>query len=80
VLTWITDNNMNYKEIPEVELHCHKKACSRPPTVMAVGASPGLDTRNDPERFYREWLLSGPLRDLAGALKHFVGIQTRGFV
>ena len=78
--TWITDNNMNYKEIPKVEMYCHKEVCFRPPTVMEVGVSPGLDTRNDPDQFCREWLLSETLRDLVGALKRFVDIQIRGFV
>jgi len=71
---------MNYKEIPKVELHCHQEACFRPPPVTEFGASPGLDTGNDPECFYREWLLSGPLRNLEVALKHFADFEIRGFV
>ena len=66
---------MNYKEIPKVELHCHLEACFRPETVMEVGRMLGLDVPQDPERYYREWLLTQPLQNLEIALKRFVDIQ-----
>jgi adenosine deaminase len=68
-------NQMNYKEIPKVELHCHLEACFRPETVMEVCRSLGLDVPQDPKRFHDEWLLSKPLENLEVALQRFVDIQ-----
>lgn len=70
-----SQNMINFKAIPKVELHCHLEACFRPETVMEVGKSLGLDVPQDIDSFRNDWLLSKPLENLDVALARFVDIQ-----
>ena len=69
------NSDMDSRNIPKVELHCHLEACFQPRTVKDIGQTLGLDIPEDPGVFRREWLITEPVRDLESALKKFANIQ-----
>ncbi|MBT5443461.1 MAG: adenosine deaminase [Gammaproteobacteria bacterium] len=64
------------EKLPKVELHCHLEACFRRQTMMALGASLGLDAPQNVKEFCAEWLLTEPEKNLAVALQKFSNIQS----
>jgi len=67
---------MDFKALPKVEHHCHLEATFRSATIKEIAKTLGIEVPRDDDHFRREWLITEPMKDLAGALRKFANIQS----